>query len=117
MKVERPLSSLKATNGLMSGYGERPHKRKRRGLRFAVVVLILAVAGVVYFSSAASAQANDQQFVERVDEAEQNAAEICVTLMEKINGALRISLKNFPPDVPTHTKLLIEAFDAYCKNQ
>ena len=55
MKIERPLSSLKATNGLMSGYDARPHKRKRRGLRFAVVVLILAVAGVVYFSSAASA--------------------------------------------------------------
>ena len=56
MKVERPLSSLKATNGLMSGYGARPHKRKRKGLRFAVVVLILAVAGVVYFSSEARAE-------------------------------------------------------------
>ena len=48
MKIERPLSSLKATNGLMSGYDARPHKRKRKGLRFAVVVLLLAVAGVLY---------------------------------------------------------------------
>ena len=67
MKIERPLSSLKATNGLMSSYAPRPHKRKRKGLRIAVVVLLLAVAGVVYFSDAASAQANDQQFIETFD--------------------------------------------------
>ena len=27
---------------------DRPHKRKRKGVRFAVVVLLLAVAGAVY---------------------------------------------------------------------
>ena len=37
-----------ATNGLARGYSPRPHKRKRKGLRFAVVVLLLAVAGAVY---------------------------------------------------------------------
>ena len=42
------FSNVPATNGLARGYGPRPHKRKRRGLRFAVVVLLLAVAGAVY---------------------------------------------------------------------
>ena len=37
-----------ATNGLARGYAPRPHKRKRKGVRFAVVVLLLAVAGAVY---------------------------------------------------------------------
>ena len=43
------FSNVLATNGLARGYGPRPHKRKRKGLRFAVVVLLLAVAGAVYF--------------------------------------------------------------------
>ena len=42
------FSNVLATNGLARGYGPRPHKRKRKGLRFAVVVLLLAVAGAVY---------------------------------------------------------------------
>ena len=42
------FSNVPATNGLARGYGPRPHKRKRKGLRFAVVVLLLAVAGAVY---------------------------------------------------------------------
>ena len=42
------FSNVPATNGLARGYGPRPHKRKRKGLRFALVVLLLAVAGVVY---------------------------------------------------------------------
>ena len=42
------FSNLPATNGIARGYGPRPHKRKRKGLRFAVVVLLLAVAGAVY---------------------------------------------------------------------
>ena len=37
-----------ATNGLANGYGSRGPRRKRKGLRFAVVVLLLAVAGAVY---------------------------------------------------------------------
>ena len=40
--------NVPATNGLARGYGPRPHKRKRKGLRFALVVLLLAVAGAVY---------------------------------------------------------------------
>ena len=40
--------NILATNGLARGYSPRPHKRKRKGLRFAVVVLLLAVAGAVY---------------------------------------------------------------------
>ena len=40
--------NVPATNGLARGYGPRPHKRKRKGVRFAVVVLLLAVAGAVY---------------------------------------------------------------------
>ena len=42
------FSKVLATNGLARGYGPRPHKRKRKGVRFAVVVLLLAVAGAVY---------------------------------------------------------------------
>ena len=42
------FNNVPATNGLARGYGPRPHKRKRKGLRFALVVLLLAVAGVVY---------------------------------------------------------------------
>ena len=42
------FNNVLATNGLARGYGPRPHKRKRKGLRFAVVVLLLAVAGAVY---------------------------------------------------------------------
>ena len=40
--------NVPATNGLARGYGPRLHKRKRKGLRFALVVLLLAVAGAVY---------------------------------------------------------------------
>ena len=42
------FSNVPATNGLARGYGPRPHKRKRKGLRFALVILLLAVAGAVY---------------------------------------------------------------------
>ena len=42
------FSNVPATNGLARGYGPRPHKRKRKGLRFSVVVLLLAVASAVY---------------------------------------------------------------------
>ena len=42
------FSNVPATNGLARGYGPRPHKRKRKGLRFALVVLLLALAGAVY---------------------------------------------------------------------
>ena len=42
------FSNVPATNGLARGYGPRPHKRKRKGLRFALFVLLLAVAGAVY---------------------------------------------------------------------
>ena len=42
------FSNVPATNGLARGYGPRPHKHKRKGLRFALVVLLLALAGVVY---------------------------------------------------------------------
>ena len=45
------VSKVAATNGLARGYGPRPHKRKRKGVRFAVVVLLLAVAGAVYVLS------------------------------------------------------------------
>ena len=42
------FSNVPATNGLVRGYGPRPHKRKRKGLRLALVVLLLSVAGAVY---------------------------------------------------------------------
>ena len=42
------FSNVPATNGLARGYGPRPNRRKRKGLWFAVVVLLLAVAGAVY---------------------------------------------------------------------
>ena len=48
MSKHNLFSNVLATNGLARGYGPRPHKRKRKGLRFALVVLLLAVAGAVY---------------------------------------------------------------------
>ena len=42
------FSNVPATNGLARGYGLRPHKRRRKGLRFALVVLLLALAAAVY---------------------------------------------------------------------
>ena len=42
------FGNVPATNGLARGYGPWPHKRKCKGLRFALVVLLLAVAGAVY---------------------------------------------------------------------
>ena len=116
-----------ATNGLARGYAPRPHKRKRKGMRFAVVVLLLAIACVVYFGNVAAAEIKylepvpedtqaAKQFNERLGEAAKGAAEICVTLMERINGAMGVSLNTFPPYVPESTKQFIEAFDGYCKN-
>ena len=37
-----------ATNGLANGYSSRRLGRNRKGLRFALVVLLLSVAGAVY---------------------------------------------------------------------
>ena len=42
------FSNVLATNGLARGYSPRPHKRKRTGLRLALFVLLIAVAGAVY---------------------------------------------------------------------
>ena len=42
------FSNVLATNGLARGYGPRRHKRKRKGLRFALFVLLFAVACAVY---------------------------------------------------------------------
>ena len=42
------FGNVTATNGLARGYGPRPHKRGRKVLRFALVVLLPAVAGAVY---------------------------------------------------------------------
>lgn len=37
-----------ATNGLANGFASRRLRRKRKGLRFALVILLLALAGAVY---------------------------------------------------------------------
>ena len=42
------FSNVPATNGLARGYALGSRKRKRKGLRFALVVLLLAGAGAVY---------------------------------------------------------------------
>ena len=42
------FSNVLATNGLARGYGPRPHKRKRKGLRLAFFVLLIAIVGAVY---------------------------------------------------------------------
>ena len=115
-----------ATNGLARGYAPRPHKRKRKGLRFAVVVLLLALACVVYFGNVAAAEIKyldavpedtqaARQFNDRLGEAAKGAAEVCVTLMERINGGLKTTLNTFPPYVSEHDQQFIEAFDGYCK--
>ena len=48
MTKQNLFSNVPATNGLARGYGPRPHKRKRKGLRFALFVLLLTVAGAIY---------------------------------------------------------------------
>ncbi len=116
-----------ATNGLARGRATRPHKRKRKGLRFAVVILLLALACVVYFRNVAAAEIKyldavpedtqaAKQFNDRLGEAAKGAAEVCVTLMERINGGLKTTLNTFPPYVSEHDQQIIEAFDGYCKN-
>ena len=42
------FSNVLATNGLARGYSPRLHKRKRKGLRLALFVLLIAVVGAVY---------------------------------------------------------------------
>ena len=58
MIKERLFANTVATNGLARGYGLRSHRRTRKGLRFAVVVLLLALAGLVY-ASIANAQKDE----------------------------------------------------------
>ena len=48
MTENKMFSNVLATNGLARGYCPRPHKRKRKGLRLALFVLLIAVAGAVY---------------------------------------------------------------------
>ena len=115
-----------ATNGLARGYAPRPHKRKRKGLRFAVVVLLLALACVVYFSSASANDDNalDPTLFEVMDEVERQRAdyeakksEICRKLDRKIADKLirKIDRPNFSP---LESDLnLIEAWEGYCKGR
>ena len=81
------FSNVPATNGLTRGYATRQHKLKRRGLRFALVVLLLALACVVYFGNVAAAEIKylyavpedtqaAKQFNEPIGEAAKGAAEI-----------------------------------------
>ena len=48
-----------ATNGLRSGYAPRRHKRKRKGLRFTVVVILLLGSGGVYYADQVDKVWND----------------------------------------------------------
>ena len=52
MSKDELFRNTLATNGLARGYALRAHKRKHKGLRFAVVVLLLAVAGTLYVNNA-----------------------------------------------------------------
>ncbi len=81
------FSNVPATNGLARGYSIRPHKRQRNGLRFALVILLLAVAGVVYFQQTASAMTS-KEFNELSELADEIAAQRCLFLMEEINNGL-----------------------------
>ena len=105
-----------ATNGLIRGYPPRSHKRKRRGLRFAFVILLLALASMVYFSSAASDKVMDQQLVDRADKAEEDAALLCLHMVEFINAGL-VSMFANVPDVTPETLRLIEAYEGFCKEE
>ena len=98
-----------ATNGLARGYAPRPHKRKRKGLRFAVVVLLLALACVVYFGNVAAAEIKyldampedtqaAKQFNDQLGAAAKVAAQRCLVLMEEINNGLK-GVYISPPDV------------------
>ena len=48
MTEKNLFSNVRATNGLARSYDPRPHKRKHKGRRFALVVLLLAIAGAAY---------------------------------------------------------------------
>ena len=115
-----------ATNGLVRGYAPGPHKRKRKGLRFAVVVLLLALACVVYLGNVAAAEIKyldaapkdtqaKKQFNDRLGQAEKDAAFSCLRLMEQINEGLN-TVYSLEPDVNQRTLQMIEAFEGYCKN-
>ena len=120
------FSNVPATNGLAPGYGPKPHKRKRKGLRFAVVVLLLALACVVYFGNVAAAEIKfldavpedapvKKQLNDRLGQAEKDAALSCLRLMEQINEGLN-TVYSSEPDVNQRTLRMIEAFEGYCKN-
>ena len=120
------FSNVPATNGLARGYGPKPHKRKRKGLRFAVVVLLLALACVVYFGNVAAAEIKfldavpedapvKKQLNDRLGQAEKDAALSCLRLMEQINEGLN-TVYSSEPDVNQRTLRMIEAFEGYCKN-
>ena len=120
------FSNVPATNGLARGYGPKPHKRKRKGLRFAVVVLLLALACVVYFGNVAAAEIKfldavpedapvKKQPNDRLGQAEKDAALSCLRLMEQINEGLN-TVYSSEPDVNQSTLRMIEAFEGYCKN-
>ena len=113
-----------ATNGLANGYGPRPHKRKRKGLRFAVVVLLLALACVVYFSSASANDdwADDPMFFDLFDKLErQNAdherkkSDVCKKLDRLIADQLARRFDNERVTILDDTLELIEAWEGYCK--
>ena len=115
MSKHNLFSNVPATNGLARGFGTRPNKRKPKRLRFALVVLLLALVGAVYFDSVAGAELTKKQFNDRLDQAEKDAALRCLNLMEQINEGLT-TVYSSEPDVNQRTLRMIEAFEGYCKN-
>ena len=79
-----------------------------------MVVLLLALAGVVYFQTATNALTK-KEFNERLELAEKVAAQRCLVLMEDITNGLT-DVYTSQPDVSERTLRLIEAFDGYFKN-
>ena len=76
------FSDIPATNGIARGYGPRPYKRRRKGLRLAVIVVLLALAGMVYFQTSAFAQATSY----KVDSNNWTAQPLAVCLDVYKNG-------------------------------
>ena len=122
------FSKVPATNGLARGYGPQPHKRKRREMRFALAVLLLALSALVLFQTGAnsseqvgtwtplnkSAEMPDGETVEKqAKKVEMEALLLCLHLSKVINESL-IDIYQTPPDVSERTLRLIEAFKGYC---
>ena len=98
----------------MSGYAPRRHKRKRKGLRFAVVVVLLALAGVVYSNTAKAEGKEHEYYRTKLVETRFGTAMTCLDLMKKITIGIS-DATIFNKAIDDKTQSYIYAFEGFCK--